>query len=272
MSKDVREKLTELGWRQGICISDLSGVEQEFGKYSHIDFEEGDIFLVITQTCDLLHHDLDVEPYFEVLRLTINESEPSQDYIGGKNSRMIHFQDDLNGKISTLTAKPFERFIVDRELLPKLSPNGSISDENRRVINSWITKRYNRTAFPDSYDLRWKKRFKPIEKVIKRLKLVKDIYISIIPFEEIDDSDEYRIEIVLLMGHDDFNDPDTYAEYSKYLEQLEAQFSKCEGLDLEVIELRPDTDMTVSELESMRRWDYSYLSYREPDIHKLPTE
>jgi uncharacterized protein YfkK (UPF0435 family) len=155
-------------------------------------------------------------------------------------------------------------------LVLSLLPDGILPDDSRKMIVSWLSRRYVRTAFPDSFDKRWKVRIKKIEHIIKKLKLVKDIYIKIKPFDELDDAELYDVEIILLMDHDYFSDSEVYAEYETYRQSLDDQFSGCEGINLRSLDLMSDADLSLRELEELNRWDYSYLSYREPDEHVQP--
>ena len=269
MSADVRDTLIARGWRQGSLI--IVAPNDDFKKFAHCDLTDDDVFLVVSQTCDLVNPNFDIEPFFEVLRLTVIEIAPKTEYLGGKNSRQLHFQEQLAGKVTTFCALPFERFFVDRQLLMTISPDGALSDDIRDTVSVWLSKRFVRTAFPDSFDKRWKGRIKQIERVIKKLKFVKDIYIKISPFGELDDAEDYIVEITLLMDNDFYSDSSIYAQYDEYKKELDDQFSQCKGIDLQVVELRSDADITLRELEALSRWDYSYLSFRDPGEHVEPS-
>jgi len=65
---DVRKSLIDKGWRQGVLIKKID--DTRFHAFAHIDLGEDALYLVISQTCDLINPSFDDEPYFEVLRLT----------------------------------------------------------------------------------------------------------------------------------------------------------------------------------------------------------
>lgn len=268
MNMDVRSKLIASGWRQGALIFNFK--EDDFNTHAHIELDENDIYVVISQTCDLINPDFNNEPFFEVLRISKTNSEPQNEYTGGKNSREIHFQIELDGEVTTFRALPYERFFVDRQLLNSNSPDAYLTDETREMLSAWLIKRFSRAAFPDTYDQRWKGRLKQIERVIKRLKLIEDIYIKILPFEEVDDGTKYQVEIYILMDADNYDSPIIYEEYTSHAKSLEDQFNQCDGIDVQLVELRSNADITVREIQELKRWDYSYLSYREPDEHARP--
>ncbi len=265
---DVRQSLIDEGWRQGALLQKVP--HEQFLAHSHIKIRENDLLLVISQTCDLVNPDFDLEPYCEVLRLTPQEKEPSAHASGGKNSRLLELALEVDGKQRFFQVVPFDRFYVDRHLLLQCRPDAYMDEASIEMVTAWLTKRLVRVAFPDSFDRRWKGRRKQIEKIIKRLERVRDVYLKIEPFSELDNDQEYVLEIVLLMGAGDFDNPETYEEYARHKADLEQQFVHCEGIDLEAIDLASDAAMTVAELQVLRRWDYSYLSYRDPEPHSPP--
>lgn len=265
---DIRQTLIDHGWRQGALVRAMN--DPSFSKFAHFALEENDLFLIISQTCDLVNADFTSEPFFEALRLSPLEKDPENEYKGGKNSRILQFQINVNDLPQSLQALPYERFFINRKLLLDYSPEEFIREGEQIMINAWLTRRITRTAFPDKFEKRWKHRRDKITKIIKRLTLVIDIYIKITPFSDIEDDSDYELEIYLLMDADDFDNPETYAKYTKLKKDLEDQFNQCTGIDLQSIELTSDAEITLRELQQLRRWDYSYLSYREPSIHATP--
>jgi len=265
---DFRQTLIDRGWRQGALVRAMD--DPSFSEFAHFALEKNDLFLIISQTCDLVNADFTSEPFFEALRLSPLEKDPENEYKGGKNSRILQFQINVNDLPQPFQALPYERFFINRELLLDYSSKEFIREEEQIMINAWLTRRINRAAFPDKFEQRWKLRRSQITKIIKRLELVNDIYIKIAPFSDIEDDSDYELEIYLLMDAENFDNPETHAEYTKLKNDLEDQFNRCPNIDLQSIELTSDAEITLRELQQLRRWDYSYLSYREPGIHATP--
>lgn len=261
---NAREMLKELGWKQGALIR--SGGNCEFSKFSHLEISDDDLFIVITQTCDLVNPSFDSEPYLEALRIKPLDSS-EKEYLGGKNSRLLHIDLSSDSGIDSYSALPFEKIYVDRKLLLKQSPENHLDETNLDTVINWLIKRIGRTAFPDSFDQRWKVRQRQIERVIKRLELVEDIYLKIVPFAELDSTDKYTIEIHLIMNAEDFDNEEVYTQYKKHIQDLESQFCQCPDIEIEIIELRSTAEITLNEIQEMDRWDYSYLSFRDPEVH-----
>ena len=268
MSTDIRKSLIAQGWRQGTIICDIK--EDSFQQFAHWDIDNDGVYLVISQTCDLVNPSFQNEPFFEVIQLVQIDTPPLNEYTGGKNSREIQFEFEFHGELVTFQALPYKRFFVDRQLLTNLKPDSYLPDNIKDMLVIWLAKRLSRTAFPDAFDQRWKFRRKKIETIIKKLKFISDIYIKIDPFGEAGDDAEYKVDISLLMDAELYDTPEILDEYNKYKQSLEDLFNQCEGIDLQSIEIVSDADITLREIQEFKRWDYSYLSYREPENHVPP--
>lgn len=266
---DERNTFIENGWQQFCIIQPNS--HTSLLEYAHTNIEDNDLLLVVTQTCDLVN-EVDKEPFFEVLPLHPLNQNPSPEYQYAKNSRRIELVLNINDHEQNFYALPFQRFFVRHKILKDISPFATIQDEEPKThLIKWITNRYNRAAFPDTFDQRWKVRKKQIEKTIKKLQLINDIYIKLSPFTELaSDDDKYDLDIILLMDAHSYDDPTIYQNYNQVRQTLENQFSQCAGININSVDLESNASITVKELQEYARWDYSYLSFRDPENHAQP--
>lgn len=265
---DERNEFIENGWRQ-FCI-----VRPEdhalLCKYAHFDIGSDDLLLIVTQTCDLVN-DVEKEPFFEVARLHPLAREPSNDYMHGKNNRRLDLLLNVEGTDRYYSILAYERFFARHELLKEIRPYSVVQEDLKvNLLVKWITSRYNRAAFPDAFDRRWKSRRKQIETILKQLLFVQDLYIRLDPFTEIVEDREYTVSVLLLMDAVNYDDPVTYTRYDQLRKKLETQFGGCPGIHVEAIEMRSNAEISVKELQTFARWDYSYLSYRDPLNHVGP--
>lgn len=267
---DERDIFKSNGWRQ-FCI--LRSCDHEsLCEHAHFTPDEQNLLLIISQTCDLVNS-TDKEPFIEVACLRPLDRAPSLENSHGKNSRCFELTLTINGSSNHYYLLAHERFFVRHGLLLALKPFAIVNaDDVKDELIKWIIARYSRTAFPDSFDLRWKARKKQIEKVIKKLKLVQDIYVRILPFEELDDTADYNLDILLLMDPAHYENPAIYDEYSGFREELEDQFAQCAGITVDSVDLESSAGITVHQLQEYNRWDYSYLSYRSPEEHATPNK
>jgi len=266
-----RERLIESGWKQGIL---LVPNDERLKENAHYDIPNDARLLIISQTCDLVQGSFDTEPYFEVLCLRPLGREPDGGYLGGKNSRRIEFRLSVSeNNISHWFALPYERHLIDRNLLlDDLRPDFSIEDtQTLQMILSWLSRRYTRTAFPEAFIRRIDARKDSIGRKFSRLNpYVKSVYVQLDPFDELNDGDEYNIEIMLVMDTGKYDDPEQHKECDKIKKQLEDQLNKCAGIIVEDISLESTASVTIEDLKRYREWDYSYLSFREPNDAVLP--
>ena len=85
--EDIGERLRENGWRQGVIVPAADVLE---GLPDGSPATAADYVMVVSQSCDLVHHDLVKEPsaVFLVLK-SISSMVP--DVLHGRNPRLIHF-------------------------------------------------------------------------------------------------------------------------------------------------------------------------------------
>lgn len=195
-----RERLIESGWKQGILLVPNDERLKENALYEIPDDAR---LLIVSQTCDLVQDSFKSEPYFEALCLRPLDQEPDGGYLGGKNSRRIEFSIDLGeGGITHWYALPYERHLINRELLlDDLRPGSLLYDEQTlKMILSWLSRRYTRTAFPETFVSLVDVRKDPIGKKFSRLNTyIKSVYVRLTPFDELDNDQEYGMEIILVM-------------------------------------------------------------------------
>ena len=261
---EIRERLIESGWRQGIL---LTPCDDRLKKNAHYDVAENDQLLIISQTCDLVQGSFDSEPWLEVLCLRMLNGKPDGGYLDGKNSRRIEFSMTPSGDDpGNWYALPYERHLIDRRLLiDELDPAASIDDQTLKMILAWLSRRYTRTAFPEAFVKRINARKKIIGKKFSDLNsLVTNVYIRLTPCEELEGGDTYTVEIMLVMDASAFDDQTRYRECDEIRKQLESQLKKCDGISAEDVRIESTANITIEDLRGYLEWDYSYLSFRDP--------
>jgi hypothetical protein len=267
-----REHLIEAGWKQGIL---LASNDVRLKDSAHYEVPDDALFLIVSQTCDLIQGSFASEPYFECLCLHTLNREPNGAYLGGKNSRKIEFSLDpeADGNIHWF-ALPYERHLVKRELLLDLRPESSIENEQTlKMILRWLSRRYTRTAFPDAFVSRIDKRKGAIGKKFFRLNAhISNVFVRVNPFEELDNANEYGMEIMLVMDAEKFDDTKTYRLCNTIKNELEYQLGECDGIKVDDISIESTAFVTIEELKDFREWDYSHLSFREIDTAAMPIE
>lgn len=270
-----REDLISQGWQQ-FCIIQ-SNCHKDISVLAHYDYSkvllEYDFLLVITQTCDLLKCDLDKEPYVEVIPLKIlGTALPSGNNAHGKNPRRLEISVDFNGTINTCALEANKRFFVRHELLSEIKPFVHIHDAATvECLRYWIIARYNRAAFPDTFNNRVSGAdLKKLIKLFNNLELITGIYLKLDPMDELPKDRNYYLEIILLMGHKNFSDPVIHQKYTAYCTDIQSIIKNFQGVDLDRVQLVSKSIITLNEYDEYKLWDYNYLSFRAPDLHETP--
>ena len=266
-----RERLIQAGWEQGVIFPP----DDKIFKNGGLDFSvpTGTFLLIVSQTCDLVQGSFETEPYFEALSLFPLNNKPNGQYLGGKNSRRIEFSLDEQSENATYWyTLPYERHLIKRELLLELKASNSLGDDNTlKMILCWLSRRYTRTAFPEEFVTRIDARKSQIGKNFARLNsLVSNVYVRVIPFDELNDTEVYSMEIILMMDAQKFDVPKIYADCNEIKNQLEKQLDRCKGIDVEDINIESTASVTIEDLKGYLEWDYSYLSFREPEEAEMP--
>ncbi len=269
---ESREHLIELGWKQGVL---LAPDDDRFKENAHYGVPDDVYFLIVSQTCDLVQGSFEREPYFEVLCLHPLNQEPDGGCLGGKNSRRIEFSLDVAGSsISHWCALPHERHLINRELLLELQPVRFVDDEQTlKMILRWLSRRYTRIAFPEAFVSRIDARKSQIGKKFSRLNsYVGNIFVRVTPFSELSGDDDYSLEIILVMDAERFDNPEQYKLCDEIKKELEYQFGECGGIKVADINIDSTAIVTLEDLKGYLEWDYSYLSFREPDEAAMPVD
>ncbi len=266
-----RDTVKKNGWRQGALVdpaaTDLECIDPGCEPAA------GDRLLLLSQSCDLLHGSFDTEPNFEALLIKPLSSKPNKGYVGGKHPRTLHFPITSAGDEAWWSASIHDRYRFNRDLVETHEIHTWVEDHLQlKTIIAWIVARYNRIAFPDAFDKRWKIKRKDLEKLIKKLSYGSDLFLLLEPrYEELPDTENYRVEVALLMKELDYLDATKLSTHKLSLTGINNILKGCDGI---IVASKPviytPTDMTLADLSDLTRWDYSYLSFRDPESTVLP--
>ena len=266
-----RDRLIAKGWKQGTVLRTIETLTRD----ARYDTDENDLLLIVSQTCDLVMDSLETEPYFEVICVRPLHRLPDGNYAGGKNARRLEFSYEFeNIRTPNWSVVAHERHFVDRNLLQEnVDPYDVIDDEQiLHMLLRWLTKRYTRHAFPDTFVKRFRQKEDGFKKALKRLNpLISNIFIMLSPcFEDIDQ--EYGVNLILLMPSDNFDDAEKHSACSEIKNQIETLLNSCDGIYVEDINVESMADVSLEYIQGFLDWDYSYLSFRDIDPSPVPIE
>lgn len=219
-----------------------------------------DLAMVVSQSCDLVHHDLGNEPSAVILLLKSVSSGKSE-VMHGRNPRLLHFQ-AADG--SWFEAWAWNQIVIPRDhLAEKVAAAGmELAPKVLRGVLDWLAKRFTRIAFPDDFNDALKPKSNAIGKLLKKNhELFTEILLHVSPFDELGPDQHYELACYLLMAEEIHDEPTQLADACAVAVKLEKLFKDC---GIEVLACNPvsEKELTVAELNELVRWDYDHLTNR----------
>lgn len=270
---DLAGQLTARGWLQCDVIPvEAHGIIQQ---YTDEVLDLGSWVIVLTQSCDLLHHDIEGEPYAELVIGRLSSEEASGQYTGLRNPRRLQieatedFEPDIQayGEIEVTAAA---RFRVPRQLLTQFSPDNKrrLTEDGANELIAWTAARYHRLALPTAFDKRRKPAEKKLKKLWSKLTAVGSVYLSLNDYNELPDGQVYETSLMAVMSVEQFANVDVRAEMERHVLAIGAALGECEGIVMVESEVRSAATVTLDETELFSRW---YLdSYSSGDDNHEP--
>jgi len=262
MSQVNPELITQLGWRQG-CILPVGMVrnlqeDSEKGLPKNID--ESDLLIVVSHDCDIANSSFEAEPDVE-LKLARSVAIQNQNgaLFWGRNPRKFQFL--LQSELYEISVH--DRFFIPRYLLSHNAPDTerSPTKDITKQICLWLSKRYFRAAFPDSFNKRIEKAQKAIyNKLKKNSQELTAIYISVCD-EELLPEQNYKILIRVTMLCEAYEDPELRQNVQKIVDLMETKLNECAGIEVLDCSLVSEAQVSIDDLRFLKRWDYDYLSF-----------
>lgn len=250
--------IRENGWQQGSILHN-DDLRDYFGE--QVEATDNTIGIVITQTCDLVHHSLESEPSVEILIGKIVE-KPNNLFHNGKNPRKLQLrlaQTDTNEQFIDLV--PHAKSISSRELLNDIKPatDKHLPEHDLRVLTSWLAARYDRPALPDAFNDRIHASTKGQEKIAKRIsKSVVAVFIDIHPFQELPPEELYSVSLVAVVQRDfDGDISELETDIEKFAELLRAGHMNVTA------KILPENKAPFTLITQFKRYDLDYFSLRQ---------
>jgi hypothetical protein len=253
---DPCTEIRRRGWTQGSVLSAASAEEfRAAGDSLPEDFAD---FVVISHPCDVVAKDFEREPNVEMLaRRVADTRDGNLSY--GKNPRC--WQMETDGIL--YEAEIRNRFLIPRQRLATADPAGNVTESDLRTLRRWLSNRYARAAFPDAFNDRFRPASAAVAKVLKRLGTkISGIYL-LVDARELPEDEDYAVVLVATMLEDDFGDAEARRICSEAVTLVGASLDGCRGISLLESDMRSESQMSLSDLRELKRWDYDSLSLRD---------
>jgi len=261
---NIGDQIKAADWRQG-CLFRRADLQAMYG----VPLSDNEFAIVLSQSCDLVHHSLDSEPTIEIVIATAIYECAGQ-YTFAKHSRRLHIEiSAVDGATRPVEIVPHARHFLPREPLAVLTPDPGLFllDEARSVLTNWLAGRYTRAALPDEFNRRINiANNKKAKKAASRLsKHVSGLYVDIHPFDEIAADDHYTVNLLALV-------PQRYADERHAIEtsaEAIAELMRDHNMDVTVA-VRSENNVPVSLMRAFQQLDFDALSLKSDPPDPLP--
>lgn len=244
-----------LGWRQGSFLpANLITQLQQAGELSTEYDPEELRFLVVGQDCDVVHPSYEAEPWCEILIARPVEA-PNGNYQWGKSPRYLHFDIPRSGAFE---CSIHERLRFPRHYLTTTSPSAELALDETTLYNlrRWLGQRYARVALPDAFNLRSSKVQRKVIKALESIgSHVSEVYLMGV-YEEMAPGEDYEVALIAAMFDDAYDDEQQRDAVETALARVAGLLEKCDGIKAPIYLVRARRDLSLSEIDHMRRWDY----------------
>lgn len=262
-----RARLVELGWRQGSIVGpDLTARARDV-RPAHVEQDEADCLIVISQDCDLLNPGLDKEPVAEILRAKpLPAREREAHFTHGRNPRRLQFPGDASESGGWLEALPLERWYLPRDWLLDEDPTAQLPAKSLDLVRRWLARRYTRPAFPDAFERRWRgakgERAAAWTDLLRRhSSSIRGVYVRLDRWEELPDSETYRLTVLVVTPAPREGESAATDVRLELEGAVEAFWSRLPaGLILDECEVRSADEVTLATIEACRLFDAEWIS------------
>ena len=258
---DDSSKISTSGWQQGSVLPDQ--LAREIRLRTGVEDAEPAVLVVLTQDCDLVHPNYEIEPNVElIVGRPVDDADNNLRH--GRNPRRLHLDVDGTAGPRVVAFSVHERLLVSRALLEDHAPHPSIRlrDEERRLLCEWVAKRYVRAAFPDEFNERARAAYKKIEKELKRDgEHVTGLFLMIEPDRELVAAEDYRVILRATARRETLTDVTVEQRLVRVANAIAIALGTCKGIVVEDHQLLSEAEFTLEDLRYFKRWDWDYRSH-----------
>lgn len=263
-------------WRQGhvlpqeaIVALGLAGTEQV----------EQTRAVVISHDCDLANEDLNVEPDVEVLIGQVVDKLDGN-FAWGKSPRTLHLSMTRAAGSEVIELVQPHRGTVPKSDLARFTPSADHTLDQRGLstLRSWLSSRYNRAAFADTFVNRFRSE-KGEERLVSLLRssgdLVSFVYFNIQGGHSVEraQGDPYIFTVVLVYdpGEDEESSMDRAEQLANRIDaELKSRLKNPTSLVLLDCVPLSESDVTVSQAKLLTQWRLEYMTTRADEQQPGP--
>lgn len=251
-------------WRQGHVISRDDAIS--LGVLEE-GCDEQCLAVVVSHDCDLAAS-IGKEPMAEVI--PGRQVARNKGLTRGKVARRLHLAYKCGQGSAFVDLQAPAKRQISQEELRRLDPcrEWQLGEEGLRILQSWLTIRYHRAAWPEAFGARLDAAaiHKGAEAIMQEhgehvvallAKILGD------PQAELDERTPYRMELAILYASSKEDALEQAKAACVALQRLFEERGSQVGLALKECEPASDEDLTVAERGQYQEWNLEYLSFQE---------
>ena len=270
------QRIEAQGWRQGSVLPVACHAEVAQRPDVDAPIEPEDACIVVSQSCDLVHHDAQQEPYAELL-ITRPLTGPADPLLRNRrNPRRLHFELSVRGGLIPYEAWAWRRCRLPRTVLAHYQPDleRCLPDEQvQRMLLAWLAARYQRVALPSAFQHRLKPVQKKLRTLVAKLTDASALYVALRPPEELSDAENYRLSLIMTLSPEEYVQKPRLKAMEQVHMELMGLFARCAGIELDEVESKVESEenISVAALRYLLRWEeFDYVSYQDHAAHQAP--
>jgi hypothetical protein len=163
--------------------------------------------------------------------------------------------------------KFWSRTVLPRDCLNMHAPaKDAILGSSMLIFREWLGKRYDRAAWPDSFNERLKRQ--GTDRAIRAIltpseHCFRDIFLAIEPENEelTQDPVPYVVRVAMVMTEANAGRADLVDEAQRCAAALTNVLRACPGIEVDVVETITGSDFNLADLDTYRLWDFTDLSF-----------
>lgn len=230
------------------------------------EIDQGFCFaLVVSHSCDIANSP-DIEPEVEVI-LGVFKKESDGNYEHGKNPRTLHLTVRHEGGDKVIELQARNKISVSKHTLSQILPNifFQLQPKGIKVLQSWLSTRYRRHAFPDEFNRRIKEIIKYIaNEGRKHNKAILGIWFNLEPERELNSDEPYELDIFVVYSSDN---PGYEEEAEGLVRKIKDKFGSINsGIYLGKCKAYSEMEFTYHDMRTNYEYQFEHISIREEGL------
>ncbi len=263
---EIRQALLRSGWRQGSVLGPDLVARVEMLPHAQLAPDVAERwYVVVSQDCDIMSGSFAAEPAVEVIVLhPVPQLDAQRMHL--RNPRELHLEvATAAGGTRPLAVRIWNRGYLDRRLLLEHEPSDPLLLSSRDVdlLSSFLRRRYDRVALPDTFVERMRPARAKLEKLLSDFPdEIVSVLIGLTPHGEPDPPDSpYQLRMYVVLSNPvAFGDSGRRRSVQRQiLDRLRPALRRCRGIDVEKVSVCDTDELSLGEFMGLIELDFEAL-------------